>query len=401
MKDFPKKLKAVVIGSGPSGYTAAIRIAQLGGSVAIVEKDLTGGTCVNIGCIPTKFLASAAKALKKLKKIDRFGITVKDTSFDVKEIKKQLDRTVMKSRKGVEALLRSNNVTIVSGRASIEEKNKVTVYENGEKKTTLEAENIIIATGALPVKPESISSQDKVITSEDVFKFESIPERLLIIGGGYIGLEFAFIFNSLGSKVTVVEKLPRILSTEEEDISNEIKRLMTKSSMEVKENRSFEGEDLSSFDKVILAIGRRPNFNTEELEKLGVKLGKAGIETDIFLKTNVKGIYATGDVNGKSLLAHVGIKEGIVAAENIMGVKSRMDYDSVPSVVFTIPEIASVGKKEGKVGKFPFMANGKANTMNEVDGFVKVYVDRGKLVGGSIIGPDASSLINIIQTLLG
>ena len=405
MKELPKKFKAVIIGAGPGGYASAIRIAMLGGTVCLIEKDKLGGVCVNKGCIPTKFLVSVAKLLLTLKKSDRFGISADHVSFDINKIKSNMERVVTKASKGIGSLLKSYGVHVVNGFASIDGPNKVTVYEDITKRnklTSISADNIVIAVGAEPTIPSSIKSHKRMMTSNDVFNISNLPKNLLIIGGGYIGLEFAFIFNSLGTKVRVIEKLPRILNTEDEDVSKEIKRIMEKQGIEVMEHTELENVDKETeFDSVFMAVGRKPRIDKEELKSLGIKFTDKGIETDSGMRTNIKNIYAIGDVNGKSMLAHTASREGVVAAENIMGKSTKINYINIPSAIFTIPEIASVGKKEGKIGKFPFIANGKASTMNETEGFVKVYFDKGKLVGASIIGTQASDLIATVQGFLG
>ena len=405
MKELPKKFEAVIIGAGPGGYASAIRIAMLGGTVCLIEKDKLGGVCVNKGCIPTKFLVSVAKLLLTLKKSDRFGISADHVSFDINKIKSNMERVVTKASKGIGSLLKSYGVHVVNGFASIDGPNKVTVYEDITKRnklTSISADNIVIAVGAEPTIPSSIKSHKRMMTSNDVFNISNLPKNLLIIGGGYIGLEFAFIFNSLGTKVRVIEKLPRILNTEDEDVSKEIKRIMEKKGIEVMEHTELENVDKETeFDSVFMAVGRKPRIDKEELKSLGIKFTDKGIETDSGMRTNIKNIYAIGDVNGKSMLAHTASREGVVAAENIMGKSTKINYINIPSAIFTIPEIASVGKKEGKIGKFPFIANGKASTMNETEGFVKVYFDKGKLVGASIIGTQASDLIATVQGFLG
>lgn len=398
-----KKFDAVIIGGGPGGYSAAIGIAQLGGKACIVEKKWLGGVCANIGCIPTKALVSIAKSISTLKKSQRIGITAREISYDIEKIKTWMNSRVKKSVRGVENVLASNGVEVVKGFGYIDTPEKVVVYDSEQKaKITqiLETKNIIVATGSKPMWPKSILQDKDISTTETIFELEDIPKEFLIIGGGYIGLEFACIFNALGSKVCIVEKLPHILNTEEQEISEEITRLMKRAGIDILTNTDFGTIKLKA-DKVLLAVGRQANFDKEELNKLGIEFDKKGINTDLLMKTNVRGIYAVGDVNGKLLLAHVAISEGIVAAENIMGKKREIDYSNVPNCIFSIPEIASIGKREGKSGKFPFIANGKASTMDETDGFVKVYLSAGKLVGASIIGPQASTLIAVVQALLG
>ncbi len=398
-----KKFDAVIIGGGPGGYSAAVRIAQRGGKACIVERRWLGGVCANTGCIPTKVLVSIAKSISALKKSQKLGIAVERVSYDALKIKAWMKNRVKRSVKGIESILASNGVEVVKGFGCIDEPGKVLVYDDKEKKKMnqlLDARSIIIATGAKPIRPQSIADDKDIINSENILELEEIPKELLIIGGGYIGLEFACIFNALGTKVCLIEKLPRILDTEEQEISEEITRLMKRAGIDILTNTDSCAIKLKA-DKVLLAVGRQPNFNEEELNKIGIEFDEQGINTDLLMKTSVRGIYAVGDVNGRLLLAHVAISEGIVAAENIMGEKRKMNYSNVPNCIFSIPEIASVGKKEGKAGKFPFIANGKASTMGETDGFVKVYVSAGKLVGASIIGPQASSLIAVVQALLG
>lgn len=421
MKNNPEKYDAVIIGGGPGGYTAAIRLSQLGGRACLVEKGILGGSCVNVGCIPTKFLTSAAKLMQDIKNAGKFGITAKEISHDAEKMKAEMRSLVRKLSTGVERLLENNGVDVVKGNASLLEEGAVTIHED-EKKTKLQntvfAENIIIATGSKPARPSSFPRDKDILTSDEIFEFESIPKSIAIIGGGYIGLEFASIFSSLGCAVTVIEKLERILSAEENEVSSEIARLMERSGVDIFTSsiagnikrkssilsldvKSGENDRVLEVEKILLTLGREPFFDRGELGNLGVSFDEKGIKTDSRTRTSKKGIYAIGDVNGKSAFAHVAMKEGVVAAENIMGRKSEIDYGKVPSCTFTIPEIASIGKKEGTAGKFPFIANGKAHTMNETDGFVKVYIKDKKLVGASIIGPHASDLIAIAGELLG
>ncbi len=401
-----KTFDAVIIGGGPAGYTAALRVSQLGGKVCLVEKNALGGVCANKGCIPTKFLTKASKTLLAIRNSSKFGITAENILYDIGKIKARLDAVVRKSTKGVEILLKASDIEVINGVASILSPGKINVYEDAKKTKvvrTLSTKNIVIATGAKPIVPKEFLNRKNIMTSENVFDLKEVPQNILIVGAGYIGLEFAFIFSVLGSDVVVVEKLPRILESEEEDVAGEIRHAMEKLGICVV--TSARGDEIEArakkADEIFVACGRRANFDEKEIKALGIKLEKDAIATDASMKTNVKGIYAAGDVNGKSLLAHTAFAEGITAAENIMGENSKMDYSAIPSTVFTVPEAASVGKKKGTSGKFPFIANGRASTMGETQGFVKVYADRGKLVGASIVGVDASSLIAVVQGLLG
>ncbi len=403
MKGNLKKFDAVIIGGGPGGYSAAIRIAQLGGKACIVEKKWLGGVCANSGCIPTKTLISIAKSISDFKKAKRFGLSIEKISCDFSQVKKWVRAVIKRSVLGMQGALNSNNIKIIRGFACIDEPEKIVVYDSEKKlkiNQKLEAKNIIIATGSKPIKPTDIPDDKNITTTEDIFALDNIPQNLVIVGGGYIGVEFACIFNALGVKVRLIEKLPRILDTEEHEISEELERLMKRAGIDILKNTDFSTIKSKS-DKILLAIGRQPNFNHKELKNLGISFDKGGIKTDLSMRTNLQDVYAVGDVNGRLLLAHIAIAEGVVAAENIMGKEQEMDYNNLPNCVFTIPEIASIGKREGKSGKFPFIANGKACAMGETDGFIKVYVKSKKLVGASIIGIQASSLIAIVQALIG
>lgn len=366
---------AVIIGAGPAGYTAAIRIAQLGGKACLVEKNKIGGVCTNTGCIPTKTLVSIAKRIKEIKKIS-------EVKIDFTQIKEEVAKTVENTRKGVEYLIKKNNIEIINGEGIIGYK-EVRVNNN-----VLKAKNVIVATGSKAIKIDQSS-----LTSDDILNLQSIPQKLTIIGAGYIGMEFASIFSILGSEVTVVEQEERALPHEDQEISGEIIKLLDVKFELGKKNYVAEGV-------VLEATGRIPSFNKENMDRLGVKYER-GIITNERMKSNIDWLYAIGDVNDKFPLAHVAIREAIVAAENVMGLNNTMNYDNVPHCIFTVPEIASIGKREGVSGKFPFLANGKSQTSGNKEGFVKVYINEGKLAGASIIGADASSLIAVVQCLLG
>jgi dihydrolipoamide dehydrogenase len=405
---------AVVIGGGPGGYTAAVRISQLGGKVCLIEKNKLGGVCANSGCIPTKSLLATAKSLAEIRKVP--GMKV-DVHCDFQAVLEKSRLAAEGSSWGVNQLLNGNNVRVISGKATITSQNEINIETQSGVVQTLFAKNIIIATGSIPLKPLMFTIDQNIITSEEVLKLTEIPREILIVGGGYIGLEYATIFNSFGSKVNLIEIEARLLIKEEEDISKEIEKIMRKNGVNIWTQASVvtianeeglrveinNGRQLY-VDKVLIAMGRSPNINKRELQEVGILFDKKGISVNEKLQTNIPNIYAIGDVNGKEPLAHTAIHEGIVAAENIMGRTSMINYLNIPHCIFTNPEVASIGTRTEKCGKFPFLANGKAHCLEET-GFVKIYLEKEErgniLVGASIIGPQASELIAVVSTLLG
>lgn len=410
----------VVLGGGPGGYVAAIRAAQLGRSVCLVEKDQLGGTCLNRGCIPTKALVASTQALEAAKRMGEFGVETSGevrAHFDKMVLRK--NQIVSRLRAGVGFLLKKNKVTVVAGTGRLIGARTVEV-DTKDGPSRFEARNIIVATGSRPVIFPSFGYNGRtVITSDEAFDFQDVPESLLIVGGGVIGCEFAFIFSSLGSKVTVVDIMPTVLPMEDPDSAAAVAASLKKHGVEMRtgvkiESIAGEGSDAVALldtgerlaaSRVLLSVGRRPNSEGIGLEEAGVETGEKGeILVNDRMATNVPGIYAIGDVVGKVMLAHVASAQGIVAAHNIAGGDRRMSYNAVPSAIFTSPEVASVGLNERKareegldirVGKFPFTANGKALTMGETDGFVKVIADAGtdRILGVHIVGPHATELI--------
>lgn len=414
----------VVIGSGPGGYVAAIKGAQMGGKVALVEGHKIGGCCLNVGCIPTKALVHAATTYLNAKESSKFGVDVGEVKLNLPGAMAHKSKTVSQLVGGVEMLLKGNGVTVYRGWAGVSAPGKVEVsYEDGSKET-LETKNIILATGSSqqlpPVSKESLSH---AISSDDALELDHIPERMLVIGGGVLGVEFACIWNAFGSKIDMVKRSPLILPPVDEEISRRLMPMLKRKGIDVhsgiyiKEMREEGGEKVliadtkeggpKEFraDTILIAMGRVPCFGGIDLAALGVEHDKGGIKTDDRMRTNVPGIYAIGDVVGKTFLAPVASTEGIVAVENIFGHEARMDYRVVPACVFSIPECASVGLKEleakekgyeVKVSKFPFSANGRALSIGETDGLVKVIGDArtGKILGVHILGPHADDLIH-------
>ena len=406
---------AVVIGGGPGGYVCAIRIAQLGKKVALVEKEYLGGTCTNWGCIPTKAMLTSAHLYTEIAdKSKRLGIGISGLEYDLKKIMSHVNRTITMSRKGIEHLLKKNGVDFFSDNAVIKDAKHVLLEQSGE---ILETNNIVIASGSEPSLFRPFSEVEGIWTSNDVFRMKEMPESLVIVGGGVIGVEFATFFSSFGVKTTIVELADHILPFEDSDVADDLRRSLTRQGVEIiektkvteveKEECSFilnaEGEQEVSLqaEKVLVAVGRRPNI-TEDIRKLSLKIER-GIVTNSRMQTSVEGIYAIGDIRAGIMLAHVASYEGIVAAHNIAGDEMEMDYSAVPSIVFSSPEVASTGlretdiedKEKVKIAKFPLSANGRARTILENTGFVKVIADKesGKVLGMSIVSPSATELI--------
>ncbi|WP_427337988.1 dihydrolipoyl dehydrogenase [Caloranaerobacter sp. DY30410] len=413
-----------IIGGGPGGYVAAIQAAKMGAKVVLVEKDTVGGTCLNRGCIPTKSLVRSAEIYKNLKEAEKFGCYAENVNIDIKKVITRKNNIVNQLVKGIHYLLSKHKIQVISGAGKIQDKETVYV-KKGMEETIIKTKNIIIATGSktskLPIPGIDI---ENVIYSDEALELKELPNKLVIVGGGVIGMEFAFIFANFGVDVTVIEYLDEVLANLDEDIIKEISKIAINKGIKIYTGakveeiiKSEDGQCIVSFtkdnekkyvtaEKVLMAVGRVPCFDGLDIEKLGIELndnGK-GIRVNDNMETNIPGIYAIGDVTNKIQLAHVASHQGIIAVKNIMGETCEMDYDCVPSAIFTDPEIAVVGvsektaEKEGieiEVGKFPFVANGKALTLGESEGFIKIIKEKatGKIIGGAIIGPHATDLI--------
>jgi len=416
------EVDVVIIGGGPGGYVAAIKAAHLGLKAVLIEKDKLGGVCLNRGCIPTKALVSTAELLNHLQRAGEFGIQVKDYSIDFPAIMKRKDLITRRLSSGVEQLMKANQVRVVKGEGQIIEPGKVEITDTTGQKEVIKTKNIIIATGSKVMKlPIPGIDSGGVITSDEALSLSELPSKMIIIGGGVVGIEFAGIFKALGVEVTVVEMLPRILLPIDEEIASRLIMSLKRKGIEIltdckvkgiKKNHqnlevlvsTSEGEKKLETEKVLLAAGRVPELGNINVQRLGIELEKGAIKVDGKMKTNISGIYAVGDVVGKIMLAHVASREGIVAIENISGKEVLMDYKAVPNCVFSMPEVASVGlteeeaRKENnniRVSKFPFMANGKALGMGETEGMVKIIADTDtfELLGLHILGVHASDLI--------
>lgn len=420
----------VVIGGGPGGYVAAIRAAKLGANVCIIEKDKLGGTCLNRGCIPTKALYRNAELLNTLKEIDKFGITVNSYSVNVEKIQERKNTIVNQLVSGVHQLLKGNKVEILLGTGTLlksdlnsknDEKHILVSLIDGN---TLEitAKNVIIATGSKPIIPPIEGADDsEIYTSEDILNFNHIPKTLAIIGGGVIGMEFACIFNALGSKVTILEYLPTILVQLDTDITKRLSVSLKKRGIDVntsvkvtkieKNSQGYvvygegkKGEISVNAEKVLISTGRVPVTDNLGLESLGIEFDRKGIKVDSNYMTNIDGIYAIGDVNGEIMLAHAASHQGDTVAKHIMGINNSKDYHTVvPGCVFIFPEVAYAGiteqeaKEKGlnyQTSRFMFGANGKALALGEGEGFVKVISCDNVLVGVHIMGPHASDLVH-------
>ncbi|ABR30686.1 dihydrolipoamide dehydrogenase [Thermosipho melanesiensis] len=400
----------VVIGGGPGGYIASIRLSQLGKKVAIIEKEELGGTCTNKGCIPTKALLTSAHLYRDIKeKASKFGIKVDSVDFELSGIMKHMQKAVTMSRKGIEFLMKKNKIDVFKDKGIIKD-NETVLLENEGKE--IKGRYLILAQGSIPSVFPPFDKLEGIWTSDDVFKIKEFPKSLLIIGGGVIGVEFATFFSSFGVDVTIVELADHILPNEDKDVAEEIKKELKKKKVNVLEGKKVEeikkelnyiaivdGETIEA-EKVLLAVGRRPNI-TDDIKELGVKIDR-GVITDKKMKTNIDNIYAIGDIRGQIMLAHVAMYEGIIAAHNIAGKEIEMDYSAVPAIIFSTPEIASVGLREKdieadkiNVWKFPVSANGRARTMEERAGFAKVIEDKktGKVLGVTVVSPSATDMI--------
>ena len=412
----------VVIGGGPGGYTAAARAAALGGRVALIEKGALGGTCLNQGCIPTKTLLKTTEVLETVKKAKDFGVEVGTPEVSLEKLLNRQQAVIKRLNTGVEFLMKSNKVSVFQGEGKITATNEVTV-SNPSEQTVLKTQKIIIATGSRPaVIPGMEPDGKKIINSNHALMLSEIPGNLLIIGGGAIGIEFASIYHKLGTKVTLVEAMDRILPFADEEVSNGLKQLMTREKISILTSAKVAGitpleegllvnvetpKGLQGFkvDKVLVAVGRRPNVENLGLEEVGVQIEKARIVVNSHMETNIPNIYAVGDATGGILLAHVASTEGVVAAVNAMGGHKKVDYTVVPSCIYTSPELASVGITEAQaksqgiqvvVGKSQFTGSGKALAMGENKGLVKIIADakNSKILGVHILGPQATSLIS-------
>ena len=419
------KFQAVVIGGGPGGYVCAIRLAQLGIKTACIEsRGSLGGTCLNVGCIPSKSLLNLSEEFHKVQNLSNKGIEIGEVKLNLSKMMKSKDKAVTILTKGVEFLLKKNKVTYFKGTGSFKSKSEILIKDSQNKESLVKAENVIIGTGSVPVSLQGVEIDEKIIlSSTGALKIDKVPKKMIVVGGGYIGLEMGSVWSRLGAEVHVVEFLDHITPGMDKEISKEFMKILGKQGInfhmqhkveKIKKNKS--GAIVSTLDKdgnskdfecdvVLISVGRKPNTTGLNLEKVGISLDKKKrIKTDKNFKTNQNNIYAIGDVIVGPMLAHKAEDEGIAVAENIAGQSGHVNYDTIPGVVYTTPEVASIGKTEEqlkelkikyKIGKFSFMANSRAKAIDDAEGFVKILADEktDKVLGAHLIGPHAGELI--------
>ena len=419
-----EKFDVTVIGGGPGGYVCAIRSSQLGLKTACIESRGTlGGTCLNIGCIPSKSLLNLSENFHKAKNFEKFGIETGEIKLNLEKMMKNKDKAVTILSKGVEFLLKKNKVTYFKGTGSFKNQNQISIINNKEE-TTIETKNTIISTGSEPVSLRGIEfDEEKILSSTGALSISKLPKKMVVVGGGYIGLEMGSVWSRLGTEVQVIEFLDHIIPEMDKEISTEFMKILKKQGIkfELKTKvekiiKSKNGVIIETFSKegkknkfeadvVLISVGRRPYTKNLNLEKMGVELDKRGsVKVNKNFQTNIKNIYAIGDVIEGPMLAHKAEEEGIAVAELISGQSGHVNYDTIPGVVYTSPEVASIGKTEEqlkekginyKIGKFPFLANSRAKVIDESEGFVKILADSttDKVLGVHIIGQHAGEMI--------
>jgi len=420
-----EKFQAVVIGGGPGGYVCAIRLSQLGIKTACIESRGTlGGTCLNIGCIPSKSLLNFSENFEKAKNFSNLGIEVGQVKLNLDKIMQNKSKAVDTLTKGIEFLFKKNKVTYFKGTASFKSIKKISIKDEKKNETIIEAEKVIISTGSEPVSLPGIEFDEKIVlSSTGALSLKKVPKKMIVVGGGYIGLEMGSVWLRFGAEVHVVEFLDHIIPGMDREVSNAFMKILKKQGMKfhlqtkvesIKKNDSSatitikdkEGKK-SNFDcdVVLISVGRKPNTKNLNLEKININLDdKKRIKTKKNFETNVKNVYAIGDVIAGPMLAHKAEEEGIAAAEFIAGQSGHVNYDVIPGVIYTSPEVASIGKteeelnelnKKYKVGKFPFLANSRAKAIDEAEGFVKILADdkTDKILGAHIIGIHAGEMI--------
>ena len=419
--DFPIEVDTLVVGAGPGGYVAAIRAAQLGQKVTIVDKGPLGGTCLNVGCIPSKALIQAGHLTEAARGNEEIGITTENVSVDFEKVQEWKSGIVKRLTSGVEALLKGNKVDIVKGEVYFVDQNTVKVADEKQSQT-YKFNNCIIATGSTPIEIPSFPFSDRVLDSTGGLNLKEIPKSMVVIGGGYIGTELGSAYANFGTKITILEGAKEILGGFEKQMTTIVKRRLKKKGVEIVTEAMAKGveerengvtvtyevngeEKTVDAEYVLVTVGRKPNTKDLGLEQIGVELDDKGlVKIDKQCRTSVKNIYAIGDIVPGLPLAHKASYEGKVAAEAISGKKTEIDYIGMPAVVFSDPEMASVGlteqeaKDKGikvKVAKFPFAANGRALSLNDSDGFLKLVTreEDGLVIGGQIVGPNASDMI--------
>lgn len=413
-------MKVAVIGGGPGGYVAAIKAAMLGAEVTVIEKRKVGGTCLNVGCIPTKALLASSSLISSIKEAKDFGIHINgevEANFD--DIMNRKNKVVSQLISGIEFLFEKRGIKLVNGFGKLVDTNKIEVNKEDGSKELVEADKIILANGSQPViLPMFPYDGDKIITSDEALNLKDIPKSLLIVGGGVIGCEFGQFFRALGTEVTIVEMFDQLLPLEDKDVAKQLQRQFKKDKIKVMTGVKIEkceivdnevvatlsnGKEVKA-EKALLSIGRKPYLDNSGIEDIGIQLERGKVIVNENLETNVKGIYAIGDIINTPFLAHVASKEGLVAAQNaVCGNSKTVNYAAVPRCVYTEPEVAGVGKTEKELqengieyntGQFDFRALGKAQAIGHFQGFIKILADENdKIIGASIVGPHATDLL--------
>ena len=419
-----EKFDVTVIGGGPGGYVCAIRLSQLGLKTACIEfRGSLGGTCLNVGCIPSKNLLNFSENFHKAKNFTNIGIEVGEVKLNLSKMMKNKDKAVADLTKGIEFLFKKNKVTYFKGKGSFKSSNEISILADN-KETVIQTDKTIISTGSEPVSIPGIDfDEEKILSSTGALSISKLPKKMIIVGGGYIGLEMGSVWSRLGTQVEVVEYLDHITPGLDKEISKEFEKILKKQGIKFhlntkveKINKNKNGVSINTLDKsnkkntieadvVLISVGRRPFTKYLNLEKIGVQTDKKGmVKVNKSFETNIKNIYAIGDVIDGPMLAHKAEEEGIAVAEIIAGQSGHVNYDVIPGVIYTTPEVAYVGKTEEqlkvnktnyKVGKFPFLANSRAKAINEPEGFVKILADTktDKVLGVHIIGPHAGEMI--------
>ena len=420
-----EKFQAVVIGGGPAGYVCAIRLAQLGLKTACIDsRDSLGGTCLNVGCIPSKSLLNLSEEFHKVKNLSSKGIEVGDVKLNLGKMMQSKDKAVTVLTKGVEFLLKKNKVTYFKGTGSFKSRNEISIKDHQNNEITIQSEKTIVATGSVTVSLPGIEIDEKIIVSSTgALKLEKVPKKMIVVGGGYIGLEMGSVWSRLGAEVHIIEFLDHISPGMDKEISQEFMKILKKQGIHfhmqnkvetIKKNKTGAivttsdnqgNKKQHECDVVLISVGRKPNTEGLNIEKIGIVLDeKKRIKINKNFKTNVDNIYAIGDVIEGPMLAHKAEDEAIAVAENIVGQSGHVNYNTIPSVIYTKPEVACIGQTEEqlkqlnqkyKVGKFSFMANSRAKAIDETEGFVKILADEttDKVLGAQIIGPHAGELI--------
>ena len=413
----------VIIGAGPGGYVAAIKAAQMGGKVTLIEKEELGGTCLNWGCIPTKALLRGVELLESVKGGQEFGIQTTGLSVDFPKLMARKDRAVKTLVSGVTALMKTNGIEVIKGKARLLSPQRIQVQDDKGLAVEYQARKVILATGSVSARlPIPGADLTGVIDSNGALQLTRIPESMVVIGAGPIGLEFGTVFAALGTRVNIIEMLPQILPTEDPEVASALDKALRSFKIQTLTGAQVKmieetgegkkkvltltegGEKTFEAEVVLVAVGRKPNLEGLGVQEAGIQVGKKGVEVNSRMETKVPGVYAIGDVTGQWLLAHFAFAQGEVAAENAVGHEAQLEPRAVPRCVYTLPEVASVGltekearegKTEYRVGRFPFSANGKATVLGERNGFVKIISEAkyGEILGVHIFGPHATDLI--------